>query len=345
MKFSYYFYFFLLLKNFYLISAEAELGANGDKDNSIIFYIAVSIVSSVLIKGLEEFYRISPLYEYLKEKKIESQINLSLEVDKNIIYESAKFLGYSSMLSIFEAKIKKWKSGNVFPMESIFVYGPPGNGKSRFIQELSNKSNMPRIHLNKIFSLNIEDSSFEVILKTAFKLIKKKHGKALVIIDDADCQLPTRQSQFGITLREKNILSVLLELFGDEEYKKTLNGFVFCVITNHKDSIDKALVRAKRLGDIQLFYPNPLVVDILTIFESKSILYDSYKKYLVGVAHQMHQAQKNVADVLQYISELECENNNLISNQHDEEKDIERKKIIDMLNQRFGLLGKEKKDI
>ena len=174
------------------------------------------------------------------------------EAFENIIgYENEKKL-LKRVIDVLNHQDKYKKIGSTIP-HGLFIYGPPGLGKSTISQELLNQVNNRKAYIiRKIKS----DGEFINYMSDIFALAKKNQP-SIILLDDLD--------KFAELSEDKgnNEEFVAVQSFIDD----IKNDDIFIVATaNNKNCLPNSLLRAGRF-DIKLKIDYPKEKDSVEIFK------------------------------------------------------------------------------
>lgn len=143
--------------------------------------------------------------------------------------------------------------------KGYLLYGPPGTGKSSFIKHLAEISGGKSIYVIQLNNITCAD------LIDHFKFVRDEN--VITVIEDIDTVFNGRERVDKSVNRTDLDYSTLLNCLSGADSPRT--GYVF-VTTNHLESIDPALMRDGRLGNvIEITYPNEDTLN--RMFDSISI--------------------------------------------------------------------------
>lgn len=145
---------------------------------------------------------------------------------------------------------EKYKSMGVELERGILLYGPPGTGKTLIAKALSNETN------SKFFE--VSGSEFvEKYVGVGAKRIRdlfesaKKEAPSIIFIDEIDAVGGSRGTD-----KNSEITNTLNQLLVELDGFKNSDDILVIGATNRLDSLDKALIRAGRLGE-HIYIGNP----------------------------------------------------------------------------------------
>ncbi|MEM1325040.1 MAG: AAA family ATPase [Bacteroidota bacterium] len=115
----------------------------------------------------------------------------------------------------------------------ILLHGKPGTGKTTYIKNLLSK-------FNKRSFIFIQNDLVPELLKPAFISFLLKHKDSILIIEDAEKVVVSREVQ------QSSVVSTILQLT-DGLFSDYLNIKVICSFNTGLDKIDKALLRKGRM--------------------------------------------------------------------------------------------------
>jgi transitional endoplasmic reticulum ATPase len=137
-----------------------------------------------------------------------------------------------------------FNSLGVRPPRGIILYGPPGTGKTLLCRALAGEAGA---YFRLVSGPELYSSTFgksESQLREAFKQAKS-HAPAVVVIDELDALVPSRDR--GTQETERRMVATLLTLM---DGLTELKGVVVIGTTNRIDAIDQALVREGRFWPV-----------------------------------------------------------------------------------------------
>ncbi len=140
----------------------------------------------------------------------------------------------------FENNYDWYKKRDIPYKRGYLFHGPPGNGKTSLALALAR-------HLKRdICILNLSELSQDSNLTKAFHNLKED---SILLLEDIDVLFDTKRK-----LKQDRVsFSTLLNCLDGVFYKQ---GSIVIMTTNHKEKLDKALIRAGRI-DMQLCLDNP----------------------------------------------------------------------------------------
>lgn len=148
--------------------------------------------------------------------------------------------------------------------KGILLKGPPGTGKTLCARAIAGESNTPFFHISAAQIENKWVGSGSRRLEKVIRDVKKmskKHGRAILFIDEIDAIGIMREKR---TVVESNqTLNTLLTAM--DGFEKD-NHILFIAATNLADKLDPALIRAGRF-DKSITIPHPNYKDRQEIFE------------------------------------------------------------------------------
>ncbi|AGF85417.1 ATPase family protein [Moumouvirus goulette] len=148
----------------------------------------------------------------------------------------------------------EYQSRGLKPVKGILFHGPPGTGKTSVARNLGKllgcEGEQFRLMSGpEIFNKYVGESESNVreIFKPAKDAWKKYGDKApiyMVVIDEIDAMLPSREGNSSSPVRDSVVNQFLAEMDGLEQF----NNFVCIGITNRLELLDPAVIRSGRFG-------------------------------------------------------------------------------------------------
>lgn len=117
----------------------------------------------------------------------------------------------------------------------ILLHGLPGTGKTNYIRYLISSINRKLVFLPSDMVGYLSDPSLIKFMKSSLK-------DAILVIEDAELVIASRDNHSGNHSATSNILNLTDGLMGD-----STNILFICTFNTHRDNIDKALLRKGRL--------------------------------------------------------------------------------------------------
>jgi len=231
-----------------------------------LFWIANFIMASFVTPLIE--LHVKPfMQKILIKKEFKEKLNRK---KSNINFNS--IIGYESVKKILKPVIANLKNQKKFKklekIDGLLFHGPPGCGKTYFVNALANEIDIPIISVlikdliqEGGFITNKIDLLFEVLVNYS-----SHYGPVILFLDEIDFLISNREDQTEINPNAKLVLQNLLnKLDGDKELK----GILVVACTNYIDKIDPALLRAGRMGDV-IEIKKPSIEDIIEFIKVKS---------------------------------------------------------------------------
>ena len=215
--------------------------------------------------------RLLPKFKFEENQEIPEEILRKLVVTKEDFKEGLKLVRPSGMREILiETPKTKWediggleevkqelkeavewplKNPKVFdrmgikPPRGIFLYGPPGCGKTLLAKAVANESEANFISIKGPELLSKWVGESEKAVREVFKKARQV-SPTIILFDEIDALAPRRGSTTdGTGVSERVVNQILTELDGLEE----LTDVVVIGATNRPELVDSALIRAGRL--------------------------------------------------------------------------------------------------
>ncbi len=146
----------------------------------------------------------------------------------------------------------EWYKERGIPHRRGYLFkGPPGNGKSSFIQALIGEFGMP------LYVLSMTDKEFTD--RSLARAIAALPTRAVLLLEDVDSSLPARMAKKrkgGVTM--SGVLNAIDGAIASE-------GRILILTTNHPEKLDPALVRPGRI-DRQYVFDDPDVNQAARLF-------------------------------------------------------------------------------
>ncbi len=128
---------------------------------------------------------------------------------------------------------------------AVLVQGPPGVGKSLFVQAVAGEAGAKFIHANSAEFIELFCGVGAARVRNLFEEAKKQ-APAVLLLDELDAVGHIRTA-LGKQAEYSEQQVLLSQLFAELDQMKGKRGVVFFAATNRPDLVDPALVRAGRL--------------------------------------------------------------------------------------------------
>ncbi len=128
---------------------------------------------------------------------------------------------------------------------AALVQGPPGVGKSLFVQAVAGEAGAKFIHANSAEFIELFCGVGAARVRNLFEEAKKQ-APAVILLDELDAVGHIRTA-LGKQAEYSEHQLLLSQLFKELDQMKAKRGVVFFAATNRPDLVDPALVRAGRL--------------------------------------------------------------------------------------------------
>lgn len=160
---------------------------------------------------------------------VRAKTEYQLFYDNNILKETLSYL------ESWKKAIKYFESINITQKVGLLLYGPPGTGKTSFATAIAIHFAIP------IFNINIINFSENSISCLKESMIMQNYKYAVVLIEDIDCVFTSRKALN--TTKEKETAQLLLQFL---DGLSSVGNLICIATTNHKESLDPALIRDGR---------------------------------------------------------------------------------------------------
>lgn len=187
---------------------------------------------------------------YTCEWKKDDYISIIMNTNKtydNVYLPDALMNGIVADISKFKANEEMYRNDGIPYKRGYLFYGPPGTGKTSTVYAIARENNM---NLYKINCSTFSDDCFK-------QQMRKIPRDSVVLIEEIDTQVTNDRSEStvekGSIIPSKKVtplmtskvnLSVLMEILDGYDY---LHGCIIILTTNHKECLDKALIRPGRV--------------------------------------------------------------------------------------------------
>ncbi|AGC01871.1 AAA family ATPase [Acanthamoeba polyphaga moumouvirus] len=177
------------------------------------------------------------------------------ELEKHVGGISEELKKVIRTICLSRGKLKdEYQSRGLKPVKGIIFYGPPGTGKTSVARNLGKllgcEGDQFRLMSGpEIFNKYVGESESNVrdIFKAAKDAWKKYGDKSptyMVVIDEIDAMLPSREGNSSSPVRDSVVNQFLAEMDGLEQF----NNFICIGITNRLELLDPAVKRSGRFG-------------------------------------------------------------------------------------------------
>ncbi|QGR53867.1 AAA family ATPase [Moumouvirus maliensis] len=189
--------------------------------------------------------------------------NNTSNILSNPVQELEKYVGGISeelkkvirTICLSRGKLKdEYQSRGLKPVKGILFHGPPGTGKTSVARNLGKllgcEGEQFRLMSGpEIFNKYVGESESNVRdifkpAKDAWKKYGEKSPTYMVVIDEIDAMLPSREGNSSSPVRDSVVNQFLAEMDGLEQF----NNFICIGITNRLELLDPAVVRSGRFG-------------------------------------------------------------------------------------------------
>lgn len=191
------------------------------------------------------------------KKKLKKITAEKYSFDSIIGYTKQKEAAQKIVETIKQQKqTKKYKQNN-----GILLWGPSGCGKTNLVKTIAKEAGVPLLSVSigdLINEQGIMSNNIEILLDIIEQQIKEG-GPCIVFFDEFDFFVGNRNEKLDQSAK------IAIQNFLEKLESPLLKGAFIIACTNHKEAIDKALLRPGRLGnhiemnlptkeDIELFY-------------------------------------------------------------------------------------------
>lgn len=167
-----------------------------------------------------------------------------------------------------ENEISPLFKNDIKPKSSLLLYGPPGIGKTLLGHAIANELDIEIFYTNatkfKPYYANQSPKMIEDFFKNAINYVTNNNKKVVVMIDEADEILTKRKANESSSDKQQNQATTSFLTHIDQLHAKYGDKIIFICATNHKDSIDPAILnrlhekielpRLSKDKQIELFY-------------------------------------------------------------------------------------------
>ena len=223
-------------------------------------WAALTELITWLILGCVALYLLKKLIRYFVNRGREYgfQRIVGMEEIKKRLYDDVIFPFYHA---------KQYKKFNLSLPSGILFYGPPGCGKTFFVERLAEELNM---NYMKVDHADLASPYIHETVSKISKMFEAAEGAApcLLFIDELDSIVQSRDDMGGDSIyKHEEVNEFLLHL---ENASK--NGVLVVGTTNHLEKIDRAIMRSGRF-DLKIYIgpPDELARESLFVSELKHI--------------------------------------------------------------------------
>ncbi len=150
-----------------------------------------------------------------------------------------------------------YKGYNINPGGGIFLYGPPGSGKTMMAAAIAHEVDAPFITIRGSDLFDKWQGVTEKRIKALFAQARS-YRRCVIFFDEMDALMPKESTSTGAKQARAELLS---QLQGIEYYYENNededNLFLVIGATNKPWEIDEAFLREGRFGDTRIFVPLP----------------------------------------------------------------------------------------
>jgi len=154
-----------------------------------------------------------------------------------------------------------FKRVGIKPPRGIFLYGPPGVGKTYIVKALANETGVNLIAIKgpEVLSMYVGESERHV--REVFRRAKQV-APSIILFDEIDSLAPRRGMEVGTRVTEQVVSQLLTEMSGISE----MEGVSVIATSNRPDILDPALLRPGRFDKL-IYVPAPDEKTRLEIFK------------------------------------------------------------------------------
>lgn len=173
-------------------------------------------------------------YDATRNDWVNKYGRVSRELDSVVLHEGqseAVIADIENFLALEKDYVEygaTWRRG-------ILLYGPPGGGKTSFVTALASELGLD------IYYIGLQEVKTNEQLTGAIRQVR---GKGIIVFEDVDVVVPTRESATASGVTLDALLSIMDGML-------TPHGAVFMLTTNDVSKLDPALIRPGRI-DLKL---------------------------------------------------------------------------------------------
>lgn len=240
-------------------------------DSEIDFLKQKMIGIPVMVEDIVKLALFSGKYETFIVEGVMPKGIVLIDKDTMVTFKGSEGAGYSKRQVSYEdigglsKEIKKIREIVEIPLKyprlfsrlgidapkGIFLYGPPGNGKTLIARAVACETQAHFIHVNGPEIMNKYYGESEARLRKVFDEARKK-APSIIFLDEIDAIAPRRTDVHGDV--EKRVVAQLLALMDGMESR---GNVIVLAATNIPDLVDPALRRPGRFDrEISISAPN-----------------------------------------------------------------------------------------
>ena len=216
-----------------------------------------AIKASTSLADIEKYTKFKLMFErtvygIAKEEEKEEIPVIGLEDVKKAVNESVEIpLKYPEM-------VKKY---GIKPVNGILLFGPPGNGKTMMMRQISKSlKGVTMIELDTANILKMGSQEALEKIKEEFNLARE-NAPSIIFMDEIDGVFPKRE-----TSTSQEFVQMTSELLKQIDGIKSFSDIVIIAATNRPDSLDPALLRPGRFDKL-IFVKPPETDERIELFK------------------------------------------------------------------------------
>ncbi len=216
-----------------------------------------AIKASTSLADIEKYTKFKLMFERTvygisKEEEKEEIPVIGLEDVKKAVNESVEIpLKYPEM-------VKKY---GIKPVNGILLFGPPGNGKTMMMRQISKSlKGVTMIELDTANILKMGSQEALEKIKEEFNLARE-NAPSIIFMDEIDGVFPKRE-----TSTSQEFVQMTSELLKQIDGIKSFSDIVIIAATNRPDSLDPALLRPGRFDKL-IFVKPPETDERIELFK------------------------------------------------------------------------------